>query len=823
MTLDTLEARLAAAMAGGYRSDDGSGPDQRRTQAFVRAAAVLWQFAPEELVPDDDAAAAPHEAADLLAGKLLRLRPDQDGRVWWTLRDSLRPPALAGLGGERLAALRARYGGSVAPAQALVDRWLTGRDERLADYDTDDLGVLCRLHTWFDPPLAHLPTEDQLERLRATARFRAPLRALASHELVGRTAELRQLDGFVYGPSDAVPALLVVHGTGGVGKSTLAAKFLLAQVSAGDPHHLLAYLDLDDATLDIGDSVGLLVEITAQTAAQLPDVAELDQVARGAARAAADLAAGRGRGPGRAMAAQASTMELAEAYGDALTSAGAVRLTLVFDTFAQFEYASLDDQRFLLELLTTLHARVPSLRTIVVSRARLEVAGAVHLELGDLDAEAARSLLGSRGVTDDAQVTAAIALSWGNPLSLKLIADLIKRDGAAALDGLERPDPMHDELLQGELYRRILQRVPDRQVQMLAHPSMVLRRITPAIIQHVLAGPCGVSELDDAQARVAFDRLAQESALVRIAADGTLEPRPEVRRVMLPTLRRDRPRLVRELHARAAAHYEAGTDDSSIAETAYHHFSLGDVAGPWLDRLTPEAAIRLRESLDELPEACWPLIASMAKLDLPETQWGEASADARERRLADRVRDLLAQDRAEDALELVERQPPQRDDSPLWRWQGRALALVGKLGEAKAALARAVAGGGTDDDLREDRRLLAEVGAKLAQPTAEGEAAACADDDDGSADDGVTRAVGRDDATVTLSTDEPPAMASREDLRIVTGSAAPLAPAPRAPAAHSRPLRASGRGGGGGGGGSGGGGGGGSAFEHRFYAQPPRA
>jgi hypothetical protein len=358
---------------------------------------------------------------------------------------------------------------------------------------------------------------------------------------------------------------------------------------------------------------------------------------------------------------------------------------------------------------------VPSLRTLLISRARVDIPGARYLELDDLDPAAARRYLTEYGVTDEAQIAAALEVARGNPLSLRLAADALLRIGTAGLtDLIQQRDALQHELVQGQLYRRILQHLHRLDVRQLAHPGLVVRRMTPEIIKDVLAVPCGLGPLGDEQARELFECLGREVSFVRFADDGAIEHRPDVRRVMLRLLYLDRPQVAREIHERAAAYHAARSDEVSVAEEAYHRFALGETGGPWLDRLTPAAATRLRGALEELPESCWPTLASYTGIDLPPERWAAATEADRERRLALRLADLLGHDRLEEAVARLEQQPPRHPTSPLWRWQGRAFALAGRLPEALEALRRAATTMlGPPGEAREDLRLAAELAARL--------------------------------------------------------------------------------------------------------------
>lgn len=123
------------------------------------------------------------------------------------------------------------------------------------------------------------------------------------------------------------------------------------------------------------------------------------------------------------------------------------------------------------------------------------------------DDEAAFGFLTAYGVEDEALARNAVRQLGGNPLTLKLAAELIKKDARALVDVRTKRLfilRVRDEAIQGQLYRRILGRIHDDSVRKLAHPGLVLRRITAPIIKEVLAQPCEVVVPDLPAADVLF-------------------------------------------------------------------------------------------------------------------------------------------------------------------------------------------------------------------------------------------------------------------------------------------------------------------------------
>lgn len=651
-----------------------------RRAAFHRSAAVLWQFEPDALEPDDDQPAAPGEARALLRLDVARLRTPRGDA--WTLKDALRRPVLRGAAPGDLAALRARNPAIASREQALVDRWLVGPDPELASYDFNALAVVARLVTWFDPPPAHLPSAEEIDRLRARARVREPLDRLGGVRFRGRARELERLRRLA-----AESRILVVHGPSGVGKSTLTARVVLDGLAAGDPADAFAYIDLDGPGEAVSDGVGLIAELARQLSVQRPDAAGVAHAAARAALTVAELARG-GGGPGHALARVASSRELAAQLGAALRATGIGRVTLMLDTFDDTPYPSADRVRQLGDQLGVLDAHLPGLHAIVVSRVPLALPGAAALELGALDPESAETYVRELGVKDDAAVRAVLDLGGADPLSLWLAATVVA--GGGALDPALAAAPTGDA--QRALCRQLVAQVHPPETQRLIYPGLVVRRITCEILRQVLAGPCRLGDVTEARALELMTQLGREVALVRCASDGAIEARSQVRQLLLAELGRDQPGVVRELHARAAAYHDARDDESSVAEAAYHHFALGELHGPWLDRLTPRSGDRLRGALDELPERAWPVVASYAGIDIPPERLTGATPDDLEHGLARRLEALLRDDRVEDALALISRsQPPQLSGSELWRWEARVLRLAGRPRSALAAFERSLA------------------------------------------------------------------------------------------------------------------------------------
>ena len=87
--------------------------------------------------------------------------------------------------------------------------------------------------------------------------------------------------------------------------------------------------------------------------------------------------------------------------------------------------------------------------------------------------------------------------------------------------------------LPGTLYRHVLSSIQDHDVRRLALASLVLRRLSVALLEHVLAGPCSVEIRSQEHADRIFSDVRRHLLLAKVAADGSLQHTPDVRRTVL--------------------------------------------------------------------------------------------------------------------------------------------------------------------------------------------------------------------------------------------------------------------------------------------------
>jgi hypothetical protein len=559
--------------------------------------AVRWSIDPADLA-----------AADLDAVRSVVIDPAAER---WVMRGADRQRILAGAGSIEL--LRAARGAVVIddPRQRVVDRILAGPPFAVDDLPEDVLPLWLQAVRWFAGAVPGLPSAATISRQLERRRLRSRLGALTRPRFWGRREELRTLNAW-YAEDDPPP--MTVTGIGGIGKSCLVAQF------AGDfpPDSVILWLDFDRADVAPDDARSVLTVLAEQLSVQVgadPDLVE------------------------------------AAAFGAELhrTTAGSAAPLLVFDGFEIAQHAERHGEVW--RLLDAVLAEAPRLRVLVVGRApivalRLRDRHARHLVLDGLDDAVAAEWLELLGVVDAEARAKILSTAHGVPLLLQLAERYVAAGGSV--------NDVPNLQVEGFLYRRILDRVVDDELQALARDALVLRRVTPDIIADVLhdSRPAGVEPM------AVFRRLAQELALVTpdrpdapdllLGNDvDALRLRPEIRIATLALLARDDAARVREIDGRAAAWYRRQPPTpTATAELVYHLLRLDDVPGAaqaWRD----EVAALLTNAPDDLPPAAQAWLAARLTSPVLLDAWeGDAEArirDAYSRGLDRLVPDILAE------------------------------------------------------------------------------------------------------------------------------------------------------------------------------------
>lgn len=596
-----------------------------------RAAAVLSRFR----LDDVRELASDSEEIARLQSRSIALRE----QGWRTLTPDVRVQILRSLDAAELRALLQRHAQIDDALQAAIRAALDGHE--LRTLSTGALGALMQIYDGL-ADVAKLAPREQIERRLQLARLLDPLRQITK-TFSGRKAEIQKLrdyvgvlstgswlgDGlravgkFLFKPEPTPP--FFVHGPGGVGKTTLTAQFILEHALHAEQQRFpFAYLDFDRPTVNAEYSPTILVEAVRQIGLQYDT---------------AFSASERLRDRWEKRLATSTGVEITPYV---LDFAGFVQqlevrdspVLLVLDTFEEVQRRSDAYVQSVLGLVKELTNHVPRLRVVIAGRSKIEGSEtAGDVELTAFDHESAIAYLQANKI--DAAAAELIAnLTKGNPLTLTLAIELHRRN-PDAFRGIDAAQ-LSDEIIQSALFDRILLHIADPEVRRLAHPGLVLRRVTPEIIRIVLAGPCEIEVPDDHRADVLFDKLAADNTLVTRVEPRVLIHRSDVRRMMLGPLRDHEPEKVREIHRGAVDYYSRFDDVISRAEAAYHRLCLGEET-----ELTDDLEPLLVNAKDDLPLPSQAVLASRYGLTLSEDARAAADQETWERLAISRLGELL--------------------------------------------------------------------------------------------------------------------------------------------------------------------------------------
>jgi hypothetical protein len=112
-------------------------------------------------------------------------------------------------------------------------------------------------------------------------------------------------------------------------------------------------------------------------------------------------------------------------------------LLLILDTFEKVLIRRRDPIKDLWSFLDELRSRIPTLRIVLAGQACVEIIETTNLELDDLKAQSAHGFLEAHGITNHSLAERVVEQVGGNPLSLILAADLLKKE-AAGREGIRR-------------------------------------------------------------------------------------------------------------------------------------------------------------------------------------------------------------------------------------------------------------------------------------------------------------------------------------------------------------------------------------------------
>ncbi|MBW5482775.1 AAA family ATPase [Streptomyces bambusae] len=742
---EDFTARLHERLGGAAAVPAPSLPDLRT--GYREAACLLSRFDPRKLrLPGEE-----QPTGKALLELVRDARAVSIRSTLWELKPEIRDAALRGLAGPEAArrALLANIDqvpdGPGPERTALA--YLSGWPPDLSRSSLDELLHTLRAVLWLAqvPGITRLPHPAEIHKRVDRVRLRAPLERLVQGPFYGRAEEMAVLRAYLglppttrYGKlhqergasatdssSGLVPPVLI-HGPGGIGKSTLLAKFLLDALDDAPTPFPFAYIDFERPTLSVHEPATLIAEMARQVGIQFPDHrAEFDALATECEEAAgthrserqevdelyelSTTRASMGRRTSSGVHAKAAFREASLARRLAALIVRATELppgaeqppfVIVIDSFEEAQYRGSPVLSRMWAVWGALYQDHPRLRTVVSGRLVEHPGRTVQplvIELGDLDPEAAVALLVSDGVTDVRLAEQLAARVGGHPLSLKLAALAVARLGEertavnALLDSLPRRifRKVDQMLIQGTLYERILERIGDAGVRTLAQAGLALRTITSDLVREVLAEPCGLPVPSDVEAIRLFQQLARLDLMEPVSPD-TVRHRRDLRGIMLRLADRDRRDLMRAVGQRAVAYYAAREGLQARAEEIYHRLRLNESPRSVEERWLPGVERFLAGAEEDMAGRSAAYLSGHLGGRPTDEVLAEADQEDWEENIANEVEDLLSQELNDAAAaRLAERRPWTAGSRlhPLWV---ETLDRLGRREEARAHADEAV-------------------------------------------------------------------------------------------------------------------------------------
>ncbi len=718
-TPDKSDQDRAEALAWLQETTSRSEVD-RGLSPYLDAAAVLSTFQLKKIKPA--AGAPPQDPTETLMALTDRCQfVDTPDRDTWQLKDSLRHEILHRL--RTPAAMRqARTVNEVPPGDPIqdgIDLLLTGEKILLDRMTFEQLLGLERASQWFEETEVTVPQRTDLVARIDRERLFAPMNKIAGEGFVDRVDFLRQLSDYVgVLPADTVfqsfrrgvrkisyqfidRPPIHIHAPGGMGKSSLLARFILDHARPGLVHPMpFVYLDFDRGSLDPREPATLLTDAIRQLLTQFPAIARDFELLSDEARESFARSDSVERSKSSHYGAAENFIRRFRRLVEAIAEQNDQPVVIILDTLEEAEYHGASAMHVTWSLLQDLLRQVSRLRIVTAGRSPLSPRlRREPIELTELPDEAAVQLIVQRTRTlPGGPITASDArkivdLVGAVPLSLMLASRVVIREGLDALrDTVRRRSlfvQIKTEEQQGMLYRRILGhvRTHNPQLERVANPGLILRRITPEVIEHILAGPCKLALRRPHDSYRLFEALARETGLVDPYREpGALWHLSAVRRVMLPKLREELGTLATDLHRAAAIYYARQPGLIARAEQLYHRLWL-DEDFAQLDALwQPELGPQLRSAYEELAPAQKIWLGDKLGIELDSELREQASYAIWARQTEQRAQTLLTNGLAREALEAVRERPRSAEVVSLLILETDILKLLGLSSEAVKVL-----------------------------------------------------------------------------------------------------------------------------------------
>ncbi|WP_141688472.1 pYEATS domain-containing protein [Bradyrhizobium paxllaeri] len=387
-------------------------------------------------------------------------------------------------------------------------------------------------------------------------------------------------------------AVFFLIARGGIGKTTLLAKFMLDHAMNQSRQFPFVYLDFDRATLHTREPRQLLFEAARQVSLQFPEVeAELAELTAGLHE---EMAAGR-----------SSSITFFDRFRHVVQklTRGSRAFLIVFDTMEVVQYdpaslaAVINFVTYLngftaagafpeLRIVASGRADVPELRTeqdLRSDRNRLILQPLSWSDAGLMARNVGRDFIGDEWQAHWESLVAGNPSDppeRREPLVIRVAIELIRsckpEDRERLVQSIAKDGENASDGFVGLLYeRRILEHVQEEEVRKLAWPGLVARRVTRNIIATTLAPIC---DLDPDKVDQVFKALANEVWMVEEEDNGeVLRHRTDLRSRTLPLMRKRDPEKFDNVNSAVRQYYESRQlTPKARAEWLYHRLLGGE-------------------------------------------------------------------------------------------------------------------------------------------------------------------------------------------------------------------------------------------------------
>ena len=663
----------------------------------------------------------------------------------WRLARTERQRIAREAGIEKLRVGRGQMTGSESAAQRMADALLFGTLTELSALSITELSALIEVRAWYDGAVEPLPSDTDLRARLALAQLFEPMRRLVGSHFVGRTHELDRLTDYVdlLGPrkvaglevfGQAVRYLrharrslidnppLYVSGPGGVGKSSLMARFILNHVDAPQGAGLpFVMLDFDRAQVESRMPLSLLVAALHQLRVQFPQHSDaMLRMAEHLVQVMRD--------------SDVESLEKNDSFQFTIVSDFAAqidsmfggeedqrRLLWVLDTFEEPQRLGESTVGALWELMNTLQQHLPRLRLVVCGRVVPRGFKWDSVPLDEFDDASAKSYLHQRLLAivgtvyvDDKTLVQTIRVVGRTPLALRLAARLLAVEDHELLTlKLKRAR------VQGILFHRVIEhirvdarlecqlihvrvddverRLLEQELSKLVYPGLAVRHITLGVIEHVLAEPCGVKLRDTGHVARLFAALAQQVDIVEPGMSAGAEPsllhRTDVRRMVLRDLEHQAgEKLIRHIDRRAVIYHARLDTLTNRAEEIYHRLRRQQSERTIRARWKKGIETYLTSALDEIASPnTRVMLAELLGVTLDREELASAEYSSWERQAIWRAADYLRAGSPERARRVLAERDRPGASSALLRLEAQVQQQLGNFLAASAAAERALA------------------------------------------------------------------------------------------------------------------------------------